>query len=271
MHFVKFLNPALKFFAAVLVLVCAFLFLRPAAGSPKAGAFTGAPARKAVLVELFTSEGCSSCPPADKLLGRLRQDLAGSGFEVVPLGFHVDYWNSLGWKDRFSSAEFSRRQEQYAQALRTDGPYTPQMVIDGETEFVGSDSGRAHAAIAEAAALPQKAEIELSTTAPDKLMVHVKTAAGQSGSLVLLAITEDNLATRVGAGENNGRELRHAAVVRELRQLGSIQQGSFQAGVPLKIATEWKPADLRVVIFVQQGGSGAILGAASVPLYVQPR
>src|ERR1043166_3306036 len=128
MHIAKFLNPALKLIAAALVLLCAFLFLRAAAGSPKAGVATGPPARKAVLVELFTSEGCSSCPPADKLLGRLRQDVAARGFEVVPLGFHVDYWNSLGWNDRFSSAEFSRRQEQYAQALRLDGPYTPQMV-----------------------------------------------------------------------------------------------------------------------------------------------
>src|SRR5262249_40372778 len=145
------------------------------------------------------------------------------------------------------------------------------MVIDGEAEFVGSNSERAHAAIAEAAGLPQKAEIELSAIAPDKLMVHVKAAAVQNGSLVMLAITEDNLATRVRAGEKNGRELRHAAVVRELRQLGKMQEGNFQAGVALKIAKEWKPADLRAVIFVQQGNSGAILGAASVPLYVQPR
>ena len=271
MYRAKSLNPVLKLIAPALVLLCAFLFLRATAGSSKPDASPGSPARKAVLVELFTSEGCSSCPPADKLLGRLRQDLAGRGFEVIPLGLHVDYWNSLGWKDRFSSAEFSRRQEQYAQALRIDGPYTPQMVIDGETEFVGSNNERAHAAITEAAALPQKAEIELSATAPDNLIVHVKAAADQNGSLVMLAITEDNLATRVGAGENNGRELRHAAVVRELRQLGRMQQGSFQAGVPLKIAKEWKPADLRAVIFVQQGDSGVILGAASVPLQAQAR
>src|SRR5512137_1375315 len=78
--------------------------------------------RRAVVVELFTSEGCSSCPPADELLGHLRQDLAARNIEVIPLGFHVDYWNSLGWKDRFSSADFSRRQEQYARSLGVDGP-----------------------------------------------------------------------------------------------------------------------------------------------------
>lgn len=259
----NFSNPSLKLFVALMLLFCAALFWR--AGKSSAGP----PARKAVLAELFTSEGCSSCPPADALLGRLRQDLAGRGFELIPLGFHVDYWNSLGWKDRFSSAEFSHRQEQYARALRVDGPYTPQMVVDGTAEFVGSDKERAHAAIAEAASRPQKAAIELALIAPDQLSIHVTTI--ENGGVVMLAITEDNLATRVGAGENNGHELHHAAVVRELRQLGKIQDGDFKAGVPLMIKKEWKPADLRAVVFVQQGEAGEVLGAASVPLNSQSR
>jgi hypothetical protein len=103
--------------------------------------------RKAVVVELFTSEGCSSCPPADELLGRLRRDLSAKNIQVIPLGFHVDYWDGLGWKDRFSSAKFTQRQEQYAQALRVDGPYTPEMVVDGAVEFVGNDAGRAQSTI----------------------------------------------------------------------------------------------------------------------------
>jgi hypothetical protein len=255
------LNPVLKLCAAALVLLCALLLLSPKKTSG------GPPVRKAVLVELFTSEGCSSCPPADALLGHLRQDYADRGFEVIPLGFHVDYWNSLGWKDRFSSAEFSRRQEQYARALRVDGPYTPQMVIDGETEFVGSESARASAAIAEAANRSQRAQIELSLAATDKLTV--KASSAENGAAVMLAITEDNLSTKVGAGENNGRELHHAAVVRELHPLGKIQNGSFTASVPLAMAKEWKPADLRAVVFVQQGEAGEVLGAASVPLHAQ--
>jgi hypothetical protein len=234
------LNPPLKLCAAALVLLCALLLLSPKKTS------AGPPAHKAVLVELFTSEGCSSCPPADALLGRLRQEFAGRGFEVIPLGFHVDYWNSLGWKDRFSAAEFSRRQEQYARALRVDGPYTPQMVVDGETEFVGSESARASAAIAEAANRSQRAQIELSLSALDKLTV--KASSAENGAQVMLAITEDNLSTKVGAGENNGRELHHAAVVRELHPLGKIQNGSFATSVPLAMAKEWKPADLRAVV-----------------------
>lgn len=229
-----------------------------------------AAAKRAVVVELFTSEGCSSCPPADALLGHLRQDLAGNGVEVIPLGLHVDYWNSLGWKDRFSSAEFSHRQEQYSRKLGTDGPYTPQMIVDGETEFVGNDAGRARAAISDAAERPAAAAIQLSPAA-DKLAVQAKASSSAVSGTVLLAITEDNLSTKVGAGENNGRELRHAAVVRQLRTLGQMQGGAFKAEVPLTLEKDWKRDDLRAVVFVQQGDAGKILGATSVPLLVQPR
>jgi hypothetical protein len=225
-------------------------------------------AHQAVLVELFTSEGCSSCPPADALLGHLRQDLGRDSIEVIPLGFHVDYWNSLGWKDRFSSPEFSRRQEQYAHSLSTEGPYTPQMIVDGETEFVGSDAARARETITDVAGHAPQAEIRI-VPSENSLAVQATTVSGTSGD-VLLAITEDNLSTKVGAGENNGRELRHAAVVRELRRLGKIDSGAFNATVPLKLPTEWKRDDLRAVVFVQQGEAGKVLGAASVPLLAAP-
>jgi hypothetical protein len=265
----RLLNPALKIVAAALMLLCALLLVRTTTGNSSSRPLTGSPARKAVLAELFTSEGCSSCPPADALLGTLRQEFATAGFEVIPLGLHVDYWNSLGWRDRFSAAEFSGRQEQYARALGTDGPYTPQLVIDGRAEFVGSDRARARSAIVEAAGRPQAAGIELSIDTSGKLMV--KASSAKDGAAVMLAITEDNLATKVGAGENNGRELRHAAVVRELRRLGAIQNGNFESSVPLAMEKDWKPADLRAVVFVQQGSAGEVLGAASVPLHVQQR
>src|SRR5215470_9660542 len=193
----KHFNSVWKVLATAVLVFCLLVVLRSTTGR-SSGRPPVSPARKAVLVELFTSEGCSSCPPADKLLGRLRQDLAGSGFEVVPLGFHVDYWNSLGWKDRFSSAEFSRRQEQYARALSTEGPYTPEMVVDGATEFVGSDKDRARAAIAQAAAHSQQAEIDLSAST-EKLTLKASSAV--NGAAVMLAITEDNLSTKVGSGE----------------------------------------------------------------------
>ena len=224
------------------------------------------PPRKAVVVELFTSEGCSSCPPADELLSHLRQDLSAKHIEVIPLGFHVDYWNSLGWKDRFSSADYSRRQEQYTQSLRVDGPYTPEMVVDGAVEFVGNDAGHAQRTIREAASQPEVATVRLSSAASDQLAVQAKAPSSAKDAQVVLAITEDNLMTKVGSGENGGRTLHHAAVVRELRQLGRLHEGSFAANVPLKLEKDWKRADLRAVVFVQEGPSGKILGASSFAL-----
>ena len=224
--------------------------------------------RRAVVVELFTSEGCSSCPPADELLGHLRQDLSAKNVQVIPLGFHVDYWNSLGWKDRFSSAEFTQRQEQYTQSLKVDGPYTPEMVVDGEVEFVGNDAGRAQSTIRQQASQLETAQVKISPAGADQLAIQIKGPTGPSNGnvLVMLAITEDNLSTQVGSGENGGRTLHHAAVVRELRQVGTLKNGALESTVPLKLAKDWKRNDLRAVVFVQQGPSGKIEGAASVAL-----
>src|ERR1700727_152827 len=130
-------------FSALAVLLTAAIYLSTYISSVLAKTPVPAGASRTVVVELFTSEGCSSCPPADELLGHLRHDLASKNIQVIPLGFHVDYWNSLGWKQQFSSADFSQRQEQYAKSLKVDGPYTPQMVVDGEAEFVGNSSGQA--------------------------------------------------------------------------------------------------------------------------------
>jgi hypothetical protein len=228
--------------------------------------------RRAVVVELFTSEGCSSCPPADELLGRLRQDLSAKNIQVIPLGFHVDYWNSLGWKDRFSSAEFTQRQEQYTHALKVDGPYTPEMVVNGEVEFVGNDAGQAQRTIRQQASELETAQGKIASAGADQLTIQVKGPAESSGNaLVMLAITEDNLSTQVGSGENGGRKLHHAAVVRELREIGLLHNGAMETTVPLKLEKDWKHNDLRAVVFVQQGPSGKIEGAASVALADQLR
>jgi len=227
--------------------------------------------RKAVVVELFTSEGCSSCPPADELLGRLRQDLSAKNIQVIPLGFHVDYWDGLGWKDRFSSADFTQRQEHYALALKVDGPYTPEMVVDGAVEFVGNDGGRAQRVISQQASQPEMAAVKIPASSAEQLTVQVKAPASIGNDLVMLAITEDNLSTQVGSGENGGHTLHHAAVVRELRQVGTLNNGAIETTVPLKLQKDWKRNDLRAVVFVQQASSGKIEGAASVALADQLR
>jgi hypothetical protein len=249
------------------VLVLSGIALPPAlprAAETGTGASAPAQAQKTVVVELFTSEGCSSCPPADALLGRLGQEKFVDGLEIIPLGLHVDYWNFQGWTDRFSSADYTRRQQRYAERFGIEGPYTPQMVVDGDQQFVGSDLARARQAITQAAGRQQPAAIEISPETSDKIEVHIKGPENAAGD-VLLAISEDNLSSKVHAGENNGRELRHWAVVRRLQPIGRLRQGIFAATVPVKLEKEWKPEDLYVVVFVQEPESGRIIGGARIP------
>jgi hypothetical protein len=245
-------------------LVFVAAILAPLLLSRSQGASAGAqPARKAVVVELFTSEGCSSCPPADELLGRLESESRSDGVEVIPLGFHVDYWNFQGWTDRFSSSAYSQRQFKYAHKFRIEGPYTPQLVFDGSAQGEGNDPARAHVLIERAAQRPAAADVQMKLSG-EQLQIEVNAANNLAGE-VMLAYTEDNLASRISAGENNGRELRHSAVVRELRSLGRLHNG-FQNTVPLKIKKEWKRNDIRVVVFVQEPDTGAIDGAATLNL-----
>jgi len=177
--------------------------------------------RTPVVVELFTSEGCSSCPPADLLLTRLSEKQSIVGVEIIALSEHVDYWNRLGWRDPFSSAELTARQQRYAEVFGTDRVYTPQMVVDGRTEFVGSDAARADRVIADAARQP-KAAVRLSL-AQGRLQIRVAPLPRRGVSAdVLLAITENSLESNVSRGENAGRRLRHIAVVRRLIQLAHV-------------------------------------------------
>jgi len=201
-----------------------------------------------VLVELFTSEGCSDCPPADRVLAHLDG-------QAIVLSEHVDYWNQLGWKDPFSAAFFSRRQETYCTQLASKGPYTPQMVVDGETEFVGSDAARATAAIAKAARRP-KAEVKLSRTAAG---LQLDIASAPAAAEVWMALADDRDTSQVAAGENRGRRLEHVAVVRSLQKIGSVKRGGAYAHL-MELPAAAAPQ--RVVVFVQQAGQGRVMGAA---------
>jgi hypothetical protein len=218
--------------------------------------------RTPVVVELFTSEGCSSCPPADALLGKLSQPGMVKGAEVFVLGEHVDYWNHLGWTDRFSSSAFTERQNGYAKRFHLDSPYTPQMVIDGHFETVGSEAASVQREIQLAAQNAKPASITLAWTGKNALHVTVE-GAGDQASAVLLAVTEDGLVTKVAKGENGGRVLRHSGVVRELRQLGKTSHGTFAGTATVSPAATWKPRDLRIIVFVQRPGNGDIVGAAA--------
>lgn len=176
---------------------------------------------------------------------------------VVVLSEHVDYWDRLGWKDRFSSHEYTVRQQDYARRFQLDSPYTPQMVVDGAAQFVGSDARRAKDEI-DKAGRRTKARVELSRAA-DRVRVDIAAAPGSAG--VFLALAEDRAASDVAAGENKGRHLLHVAVLRSLRKIGSVKRGAgFSATVPLAGAA----AEQRVIVFLQEGTSGPVLGAAEV-------
>jgi hypothetical protein len=224
--------------------VCAVLF---AQSTPPSSA---APERSPVLVELFTSEGCSDCPPADRMLAQLDPF-------VVILSEHVDYWDHQGWRDPFSSHESTQRQEEYALRFHTDGPYTPQMIVDGLAQFVGSDARRAKEEIGKAQKR-SKALVKLTRT-PKGVRIDISEAPGSAS--VMLAVAQDAAASDVSAGENKGRHLQHVAVLRNLRKVGSVKHGvPFSQEVPLPAAAN----EQRVVVFVQAGTVGEVMGAAEI-------
>ncbi|MEP6922395.1 MAG: DUF1223 domain-containing protein [bacterium] len=228
-----------------------------------------------VIVELFTSEGCSSCPPADEVLAKLVKTQPVQGAEIIALGEHVDYWNQLGWIDPFSSSQFSNRQSEYADAFGRDGVYTPQMIVDGHDEFAGGNMGKAREAIARAVQTP-KANIELvASPGPNRnevnVSIQVRDVPRQSSADaadVLLAVTENNLSSEVPRGENAGRSLRHIAVTRRLMVLGQIKAGtnSFEAKPTVNLANDWIKGNIHAVVLVQEHASRRVLGAALVSL-----
>src|SRR5271167_2309213 len=157
-------------------------------------AVSGSSAETPVVIELFTSEGCSSCPPADALLVDLSRKSPPNGTKLILLGEHVDYWNYIGWTDRFSSAQFSQRQNSYAKDFHLATVYTPQMVIDGRLELVGNDATEVYRSIGKAAAEPKPAQVSLRWEPQQKLHVAVQAPPGERPKVVL-AITEDGLST----------------------------------------------------------------------------
>src|SRR5881398_2765009 len=191
-----------------------------------------------VLVELFTSEGCSSCPPADVLLARLLRAQPVPGATVVGLSEHVDYWDSLGWKDPFSDALFTERQQDYAPVVARGRIYTPQMVVGGRVDVLGSDESAARSAVARAAAEPH------GTLRLERRGKGVRIAArdlpAHAEAQVLLAVVEDGLSNRVLRGENQGRTLSHSAVVRSLRRIGIAAGPSFELDVQPALDPSWK-------------------------------
>ena len=263
--------------AAAVLGVAAQQFLRAEEPQPRSKtAVMGKAARTPVLVELFTSEGCSSCPSADKLLANLATTQPIDGAEVILLEEHVDYWDRIGWKDPFSNAAFTKRQYDYGTHFHLDSVYTPQAIVDGQREFVGSDKGTATSAIMEAVAQP-KARVELQVTAQDATQVHLNVSVDKlptkdANTQVVLAVAEDDLKVHVNSGENSGRNLVHHGVVRRLTTLGKVQDRSaFATQVTVPLDRQWKRENLRFVAFVQSEGSRRIVGVGSAALIAPPK
>ncbi len=223
-------------------------------------------AAKPVLVELFTSEGCSSCPPADKALAFLEQQQPVSGAQIIALELHVDYFDGPGWKDPFGSANMTERQYWYAKKFKENGVYTPQMVVDGSRRFVGSDLQTANISIVELAKEP-KAKIVLSN-GEGKLKIKIAPLAVTKDATVFLAIAESNLETDVKGGENSGRKLAHTGVVRQLGAVSTLKPDNkgLEIDVNPQFDGSWKKNDLKVVVFIQDNETGQILGVQQLSL-----
>lgn len=218
------------------------------------------PIKGFAVIELFTSEGCSSCPPADELVAKIKKESRDK--PVYILAFHVDYWNRLGWKDSFSSADYSKRQRDYAQYLNISSVYTPQIVVNGKKEFVGSEEGTLRNAIK--AALQKEAPSQLTFSEikfnQNQLQLHYQAKDNGNHSVLLLALVQKSAQSHVKAGENSGRVLSHVQIVQKLQ---SIALSNNKSGVgSITLPSGLNPQNMEIIGFIQNTSSGEITGAA---------
>jgi hypothetical protein len=219
-----------------------------------------------VVIELFTSEGCSSCPPADDLVADLIGEANSHQEPVYALAFHVDYWDRLGWRDSFSSADYSSRQRRYAAALGTGQVYTPQLVVNGRIGFDGSDAREARKQIRTAAEQPSAAQLVMTPRKPTggKLTIDYAVRGAPKLSVLNAALVERSVATSVERGENAGRTLRHANVVRAFGTASLADQNTGK--IELKLPESLDPKNTSLIGFIQDDKSMAVLGAAAADL-----
>jgi hypothetical protein len=229
------------------------------------------PAHTVALVELYTSEGCDSCPPADRWLGRIGE--SGIGTEAaVPLSLHVDYWDQLGWKDRFADARYSERQRELSRLAGSRTIYTPEIFVGLHEMRAWSSAAQFRQVVKDINARPARADIRLeleprsAAKLPLKAEFALKPGAAVGQPHAYVALYENRLSTDVKAGENRGVTLRHEYVVREW--LGPIELRGGKASYASTVALDlqWKTADLGVAAFVQDFGSGQMLQAVALPL-----
>ncbi len=225
--------------------------------------------RGTVVVELFTSQGCSSCPAADKLLSKLGADPSYAG-RIVPLAFHVDYWNYIGWSDPFSSKDWTQRQYAYASKLNLNGVYTPQVVVNGSAETVGSNESAVTRDIDQASREPHATlQAAANYEGADGIVVHVDVSPtdglAASDPVLVVALYENGVETRVLRGENSGRVLTNDFIVRRIEETSIVPDAKRGSGrdVRFRIDPAWNRAHLGVAAFVQDRSTMRILGATT--------
>jgi hypothetical protein len=257
-------NPAAMFLAATSLILLSFaMFARPAHSRSQQGT-TPVP----IVLELFTSEGCSSCPPADTYAERIDRMQPIPGIAVIVLSEHVDYWDHDGWKDPYSSASLTERQSEYEHALGLATPYTPQIIVNGTAVLKGD--ARQLKAIYDKAADESKLTVRLGSVKVDgepsdlvRAHVDVDGSSVKHGADIYLAVALDHAESEITAGENSGKRLAYVSVVEELKKVGKLQKGKdFSQDVQLKLKSAPDPRNLRVIAFVQESGPGQVLGAA---------
>jgi hypothetical protein len=245
-----------------LLLLCA---ARP--GQPQsAGAPPGA---TPILIELFTSEGCSSCPPADAWLQKLDVSQPIPGAQAIVLSEHVDYWNHDGWKDPYSSSFFTDRQSAYVRTLGGNSPYTPQIIVNGATELQLSDPVQLKKILVQAAKTAQLhvniGALSIEGDSPPVLRAHIDAdgTSSKHSADVFAVVALDHAESQVLHGENGGRRLTHASVALDLIRIGKLEKGkAFSQDFQTKIKPGVDPKNLRLIVFLQESGPGAVLGAA---------
>jgi hypothetical protein len=222
-----------------------------------------------ILVELFTSEGCSSCPPADVLLQRMDEKQPIAGAHLIVLSEHVDYWDHDGWKDPYSSHLFTDRQSAYVGVLGLNTPYTPQMIVDGASVLRNNDPHQSEQVFQKAVAaqkVPMRIDsVRVEGTTPPVLQAHIEVGANsyRHSADIYMAVALGHAESQVLRGENGGHHLTHVAVVQSLIRIGRFEKGkTFSKDVQVKLKPGTDPANLRVIAFVQESGPRQVLGAA---------
>jgi hypothetical protein len=227
------------------------------------------PPRVPVLVELYTSEGCSSCPPADVLLESLLRDQPIARAQIIPIGLHVDYFNDLGWKDAFSSSDFTARQRSYSPIFGDENLYTPQIVIDGHQEIAGNEGDLVRRAIESAAVRPHLTVKVAAGILADRIRLTIDVPAAPSHAeriQVIAAITEDGLSSVVTRGENSGHTLHHVAVARIVQGIDVLSATSSMLERQLPLRKGWGSTGLNAVVWLQGAKSRQIYGTTTTSI-----